>query len=62
MTTTRNRRRTVEGTVTSDKMQKTVTVLVTRTYRHAKYGKYLRKQKRYHAHDEEGIAGMGDRV
>lgn len=62
MTTTRNRRRTVEGTVTSDKMAKTITVLVTRTYRHPKYGKYLRKQVKYHAHDEEGLAKEGDQV
>ncbi|MBL8862719.1 MAG: 30S ribosomal protein S17 [Planctomycetes bacterium] len=62
MTTTRNRRRTTEGTVTSDKMAKTITVLVTRTYRHPKYGKYLRRQVKYHAHDEDGLAKTGDRV
>lgn len=62
MTTTRNRRRTVEGKVTSDKMAKTITVLVGRTYRHPKYGKYLRKQVKYHAHDEEGLAKTGDLV
>lgn len=62
MTTTRNRRRTVEGTVTSDKMAKTITVLVSRTYRHPKYGKYLRKQVKYHAHDEESLAKTGDLV
>ncbi len=62
MTTTRNRRRTVEGKVTSDKMAKTITVLVSRTYRHPKYGKYLRKQVKYHAHDEDGTAKIGDLV
>jgi small subunit ribosomal protein S17 len=62
MTTTRNRRRTVEGLVTSDKMAKTITVLVSRTYRHPKYGKYLRKQVKYHAHDEESLAKTGDQV
>lgn len=62
MTTTRNSRRTVEGTVTSDKMAKTITVLVNRTYRHPKYGKYLRKQVKYHAHDEESLAKIGDQV
>ena len=62
MTTTRNRRRTVEGLVTSDKMAKTITVLVSRTYRHPKYGKYLRKQVKYHAHDEESLAKIGDLV
>lgn len=62
MTTTRNRRRTVEGRVTSDKMAKTITVLVNRTYRHPKYGKYLRKQVKYHAHDEENVGKVGDLV
>lgn len=62
MTTTRNRRRIVEGTVTSDKMDKSITVLVDRTFRHPKYGKYLRKQVKYHAHDEEQIAKVGDLV
>ncbi|MCY2958673.1 MAG: 30S ribosomal protein S17 [Planctomycetota bacterium] len=62
MTTTRNRRRTVEGLVTSDKMAKTITVLVSRTYRHPKYGKFLRKQVKYHAHDEESLAKIGDQV
>jgi small subunit ribosomal protein S17 len=60
--TTRNQRRTIEGTVVSDKMQKTITVLVERTYRHPKYEKFVRKQKRYHAHDEKGEARVGDRV
>jgi small subunit ribosomal protein S17 len=62
MDTPRNRRKTVEGEVTSTKMAKTITVLVGRTYRHAKYGKFLRKQVKYHAHDEDGVAQMGDRV
>ena len=62
MTTTRNQRRTLEGRVTSDKMAKTITVLVERTYRHPKYKKYVRKAAKYHAHDEEGEAKVGDRV
>lgn len=62
MNATRNQRRTIEGTVVSDKMQKTITVLVERTYRHPKYEKFIRKQKRYHAHDEKGEAHLGDRV
>jgi large subunit ribosomal protein L14 len=60
MTTTRNQRRTLEGRVTSDKMAKTITVLVERTYRHPKYKKYVRKAAKYHAHDEEGEAKIGD--
>ena len=62
MTATRNMRRTMEGIVTSDKMVKTITVLVTRTFKHQKYKKYVRAQKKYHAHDEAGTAHTGDRV
>jgi small subunit ribosomal protein S17 len=59
---TRTGRQTVEGIVVSDKMTKTISVLVHRTYRHPKYGKYVRKSKRYHAHDESELAGPGDLV
>jgi small subunit ribosomal protein S17 len=55
-------RRVLTGVVTSSKMNKTITVLVERTYRHPKYGKYVRKQKKYHAHDEREEAGVGDVV
>ena len=43
-------------------MQKTITVVVERTYKHEKYKKYVRKRKKYHAHDEKGEAKRGDRV
>ena len=62
MNTTRNQRRTIEGTVTSDRCAKTITVQVERTYKHPKYKKYVRKMARYHAHDEQGEAKPGDRV
>lgn len=62
MTQTRNARRTLQGTVTSTKGSKTITVLVSRTFKHAKYGKYMRRQKKYHAHDEREEAGDGDLV
>ena len=62
MTETRNARRTLTGMVTSTKGSKTITVLVTRTFKHAKYGKYMRRQKKYHAHDEREQAGDGDMV
>lgn len=62
MTVTRNTRNTLEGRVTSDKMSKTITVQVERTYKHPKYKKYVRKAAKYHAHDEAGIAKIGDRV
>jgi len=59
---TRNDRRTLEGTVTSDRCAKTITVEVQRTFRHPKYKKYVRKVARYHAHDEKDEAKRGDRV
>jgi small subunit ribosomal protein S17 len=40
------------GRVVSDKMDKTVTVIVERMVKHPLYGKYVRKSKKYHAHDE----------
>ena len=58
----RSVRRSLEGTVTSNAMAKTITVEVERTYKHAKYGKFVRKAKKYHAHDESGEARRGDRV
>ncbi len=62
MTTTRNDRRTLRGTVTSDSMQKSITVLVERTFRHLKYGKFVRRHKKYMAHDEKSEAHVGDLV
>jgi small subunit ribosomal protein S17 len=58
----RTPRRTLTGTVVSTKMAKTITVQVERTYRHAKYGKFMRERKRYHAHVEEGQVNLGDMV
>ncbi|MBD8527567.1 30S ribosomal protein S17 [Pseudomarimonas arenosa] len=46
--------RTVEGRVVSNKMQKTVTVLVERQVKHGLYGKYIRRSTKLHAHDEQG--------
>ena len=53
--------RTLQGTVTSSKMVKTVTVLVERKVKHPLYGKYVVKSKMYHAHDEIGCQ-EGDKV
>jgi len=58
----RGLRRTLNGTVTSSKMANTITVQVQRTYKHPKYGKYVRKNKKYHAHDEREEAQVGDQV
>jgi small subunit ribosomal protein S17 len=62
MTETRNARRILQGIVDSAKGDKTITLFVERTYKHAKYGKYLRKRKKYMAHDEKNEAGVGDTV
>ena len=54
--------RTVEGRVVSNKMDKTVTVLVERQVQHALYGKYIRRSTKLHAHDAENAAKEGDIV
>ena len=54
--------RTVEGRVVSNKMDKTVTVLVERQVKHALYGKYIRRSTKLHAHDEENACNEGDVV
>ncbi len=53
--------RTLQGVVVSDKMDKTVTVLVERKVKHPLYGKYVVKSKKYHAHDELNCQ-EGDKV
>jgi small subunit ribosomal protein S17 len=58
----RNRRRVLTGTVISDKMDKTITVLVETSKRNSLYGKRVRYSKKYKAHDEKGIAKVGDVV
>ncbi len=61
-TTKKSLRRTLIGRVVSDKMQKTVTVLVERRVKHPLYGKYVAKSKKYHAHDEANQYKDGDTV
>ncbi len=61
MTTKANKKQLI-GLVASDKMQKTVVVEVTRRMRHPVYSKYIKRRKRYHAHDEENSCNAGDRV
>ncbi|MBV8211177.1 MAG: 30S ribosomal protein S17 [Burkholderiaceae bacterium] len=53
---------TLVGRVVSNKMHKTVTVLIERRVRHPVYGKYLVRSTRLHAHDETDSAGEGDLV
>ncbi len=55
-------KRILTGTVTSDKTDKTVTVLVERKVKHPLYGKIIRRSKKYHAHDESNEYHTGDKV
>ena len=58
----RKQRKVYTGTVVSDKMDKTITVIVD-TYKKAPlYGKRVKVSKKFHAHDEEGLAQIGDTV
>jgi small subunit ribosomal protein S17 len=57
-----NSGRSLTGTVVSDKMNKTVTVLVERKVKHPLYGKIIRLSKKYHAHDENNDFHPGDIV
>ena len=59
---TRGLQKTREGIVTSDKMDKSITVSVTRKTKHPVYGKYVKSTKKYMAHDETNQCGIGDRV
>ncbi len=57
-----NVKRTLTGTVVSDKMDKTVTVLIERKIKHPLLGKIMRVSKKYHAHDETNECKQGDVV
>jgi len=57
-----NMKRTLTGTVVSDKMDKTVTVLIERKIKHPLLGKIMRVSKKYHAHDETNECNQGDVV
>ncbi|MBY0475935.1 MAG: 30S ribosomal protein S17 [Nitrosomonas sp.] len=57
-----NRTRTISGKVISNKMDKTVTVLVERRLIHPLYGKFITRTKKYHAHDEINQYLIGDTV
>ncbi len=58
----RGRKIEVVGEVISDKMDKTISVLIYRTVKHPKYGKYMKRSSVFKAHDESGRAKLGDRV
>ena len=59
---TQRRKKTLIGIVVSDKMDKTVTVLVERLTKHATYKKFIRKRKKFKAHDEQNSCRIGDKV
>jgi small subunit ribosomal protein S17 len=61
-TDVRGDRKTREGLVISDKMDKTVVVAVEDRFTHPLYGKVVRRTSKLHAHDENNAAGIGDRV
>ena len=54
--------RVLRGIVTSNKMEKSITVEVTRTVRHQRYKKFLRVRKSYRAHDAWNVCSIGDQV
>ncbi|HEY2347012.1 MAG TPA: 30S ribosomal protein S17 [Xanthomonadaceae bacterium] len=54
--------RTVQGRVISNKMDKTVTILIERQVKHALYGKYIRRSTKLHAHDADNACKEGDIV
>jgi small subunit ribosomal protein S17 len=61
-TSPRGRRVELQGEVVANKMQKTISVLVYRTVKHDKYGKYVKKSTVIKAHDEKQTANVGDTV
>ena len=62
MSGTEKRTRVAMGKVVSNKMDKTVTVLIERRVRHPVYGKYITRSSRIHAHDESNQCSVGDTV
>ena len=62
MSTTQEIKRTQTGRVVSNKMDKSVTVLLERQIKHALYGKYIKRYTKVRAHDEENSCNEGDKV
>ena len=58
----RNLRKTKTGVVTSNKMEKTITIAVERKVKHPIYGKFVKKTSKFHAHDEKNECSIGDTV
>ena len=62
MSAEKKRTRTLTGKVVSNKMDKSITILVERRVRHPVYGKYMTKSSKVHAHDEKNECNVGDVV
>ena len=62
MNTAEKLQRTLTGTVTSDKMDKSVTVMIERFVKHPVYGKFIKRSTKLHVHDESNECGIGDTV
>jgi len=62
MSTSESVKRTKTGRVTSNKADKTITVMLERQVKHPLYGKYIKRSTKVHAHDEENSCGEGDLV
>ncbi len=62
MSAAEKRTRVATGRVVSNKMDKTITVLVERRVKHPVYGKYITRSSKIHAHDESNQCGIGDTV
>jgi small subunit ribosomal protein S17 len=62
MSAVTNKREYLEGVVAGAKAQKTITVRVPMVVKHPKYGKFLRRERTYHVHDENNEAKAGERV
>jgi small subunit ribosomal protein S17 len=60
--TVRNLRKTRTGVVTSNKMDKTITIAIERKVKHPLYGKFVKKTSKFHAHDENNECSIGDTV
>ena len=62
MTQGTTKKKILKGVVVSDKMKDTIVVSVERYVKHPKYGKYMNKRKKYHAHDAGNTKNVGDMV
>jgi small subunit ribosomal protein S17 len=62
MSTSESNARTMVGKVVSDKMDKTIVVMIERTVKHPKYGKIMKRRTKIHAHDENQVCIIGNTV